>query len=131
MILSGTDLIDLLILFQFILITLALFLNQKIQRLNHCLLAIFLLLQTDCIFGSYIWRHQSFFEDHFPHAFYLTSSPLMLLGPCLFFYTRSVTRKGFQFRTRDLFHLVPAGFHFHTHYCRPVWEFNSRFLLLS
>lgn len=46
---------------------------------------------------------------HFPHAFGMSYGTMLLIGPLLYFYTKSITRPEFVWKWVFLMHGVPYG----------------------
>ena len=109
---SMTDIIDLLTLFQLLLLTCVLLITKKGRRQSNLILAVFLLVQAGCLINSFVWRYYEWFHARCPHLFYIFLSPLMLLGPALYLFTRSWTSRGPKFRKPDFLLILPFIVHF-------------------
>jgi AraC-like DNA-binding protein len=79
--------------------------NKKTASLSNRLLLVFLLLPT-LISLDYLLLTSGGFR-YFPHLFGSSFCWILLLGPTLFFYTKSVLEKDFIFEKKHLLHLLP------------------------
>jgi len=118
MLLSVTDIIDILTLFQLLLLTCVLFITKRGRRQSNVILAVFFLIQSGCLMNGFVWRYYNWFHTHCPHLFYIHMSPLLLLGPALYLFTRSWTSRGSVFRKTDLLFSLPFFAHFLFFYFR-------------
>ncbi|MBN1780506.1 helix-turn-helix transcriptional regulator [bacterium] len=109
--LTITDIIDILTLFQLLLLTVVLLVTPKGRRLSNFMLAVFLVAQSNCLMSSIVWRSYTWVYAHCPHLFYIHVSPLFLLGPCLYLFTLSMTSHDFTLKKRHLWFLLPAVLH--------------------
>lgn len=115
---SIITLLDVLTLFQLYLLSITLFLTHKGRKTSNRILAAFLIIQSQCVLNSLQWRYFDWSFTHIPGLFFLTISPLMLLGAGLYFYTKSMTEPRFVFRKRDWLHTVPFFLHFGFYFIR-------------
>ena len=94
-----------IVIFQLLLLTLFLFSSRKGKPLSNRLLAIFfLLLAINLSDGLLVYYG---FYQRFPQFAHLEDGFVFLLGPVLYFYTRSMVYSHFRFRAKDLVHLIP------------------------
>jgi len=106
-----------IIVLQILLLVTFLLLQKKGRLLSNRLLAAFFLLLginlTDGLLGL------TGLYQQFPSLAHLEDGLVFLLGPLLYFYTRSVVYRGFRLDARHLLHLVPfvvATFSFQVYY---------------
>ena len=98
--------------FQFLFFSIFLLTHKKGRKISNRILSIFLISKffgicnalITAVFGKY-------FYIHFPHAFMLGISFLFLVGPSVYFYTKSLVFQDFAFKRKDAIHLVPFLFH--------------------
>ncbi len=94
-----------IVIFQLLLLTLFLFNSRKGKPLsNRLLAAFFLLLAINLSDGLLVYYG---FYQRFPQLAHLEDGFVFLLGPALYFYTRSMAYSHFRFRVKDLVHLMP------------------------
>ncbi len=87
------------------LLTLFLFSSRKGKPLSNRLLAAFFLLLTINL-GDGLLGYYGFYQQ-FPQFAHLEDGFVFLLGPVLYFYTRSMAYRHFKFKVKDLVHLIP------------------------
>lgn len=93
------------IILQVLLLSLFLFTHRKGKRLSNRLLAMFFLfLGINLIDGLIGFTG---FYQKYPALAHLEDGLVFLLGPLLYFYTRSVVYRDFQLRGTQLYHLMP------------------------
>jgi len=112
MLFTVTDIIDILTLFQLIMLAVVLVITNRGRRISNHILALYFLIQSNCVMYGFIWRYYDWTYAHCPHLFYLHLSPLTLLGPGLYLFTVSMTTPGFKFKKMNLLYLLPFVVHF-------------------
>ena len=85
--------------------TFAINFNKKAQRYAKVLIATFVGIQSLFILEFVLYMTNARYE--FPHTYRMSSSTVLLLGPLLFFYFKSVSHE-FKFKPKDLLHLLPT-----------------------
>ncbi|PWH84268.1 AraC family transcriptional regulator [Algibacter marinivivus] len=75
--------------------------NRKAKIFIGCFIGAHSLFILDFVIFS------SNFQFRFPHAYRMSSSIALLLGPLLYFYFKSVTQN-FKFKKNDLVHFIPT-----------------------
>jgi AraC-like DNA-binding protein len=95
-------------LLNMILALILLLFNWKVNR-NALFLSVLMILIASCQTRQYLILHG---KEPFWLAIFITSpAPLWsMIGPCLFFYVRSVLTDRFEFRRSDLLHTLPFWF---------------------
>ena len=93
------------IILQVLLLSLFLFTHRKGKRLSNGLLALFFLfLGINLIDGLIGFTG---FYQRYPALAHLEDGLVFLLGPLLYFYTRSVVYKDFRLKPSQIYHLLP------------------------
>jgi len=87
-----------LLLFSFFLLSL-----KKGKRLSNFILAVFLSSKAFGIINYLILR----FQIKNPHIYFILLPFIFLYGPSLYFYTRSLAYRDFNFKRVHAFHLIP------------------------
>ena len=113
-----TTVIDWITQFQLMLLAAALLISKRGRRVSNRMLALFCIIQSTCVFNSIIWRYYDWFYANAPYLFYLFKSFVILVGPALYLYTRSMTRLQFRLSRRDWFNLLPFLIHFSFYFVR-------------
>ena len=99
------NILSTIVIFQLLLLSGFLFsVNRGKTRSNRLLALFFLLLAINLADGLLVYY--SFYE-RFPALAHLEDGFVFLIGPVLYFYTRSVVYRSFEWRTRDVLHLLP------------------------
>lgn len=94
-----------IIILQILLLSLFLLTNRKGNTLSNRLLALFfLLLGINLIDGLIAFTG---FYARYPSLAHVGDGLVFLLGPLLYFYTRSVVYKDFVFKVSQIYHLLP------------------------
>lgn len=73
---------------------------------RQCLIGIMLVIVCTCVEYLFMLTGWIF---HFPHAFGMSYGTMLLIGPLLYFYTKSITRPEFVWKWVSLMHGVPYG----------------------
>lgn len=95
-------------LFLYFLFAIFLFTQKKGNRLGNKIFAGFCLLEALIIISDLVYTFRTLVYEVFPpYLEIILESSLFLVGPFLFFYTRSLTKKNFLFKQIHLFHLIP------------------------
>jgi len=87
-----------LLLFSFFLLNL-----KKGKRLSNLILSVFFFSKVFGIINYLILR----FEIKNPHIYFILLPFIFLYGPSLYFYTRSLAYRDFNFKKVHAFHLIP------------------------
>jgi hypothetical protein len=94
-----------IIILQILLLSLFLFTHRKGNILSNRLLALFFLLLginlSDGLIGF------TGFYEKYPSLAHLGDGLVFLLGPLLYFYTRSVVYRDFNFKISQIYHILP------------------------
>jgi AraC-like DNA-binding protein len=99
------NVLSILITFQLTLLVIFLLVSSKGKRISNILLgSFFLLLLLNLVDG--LLAYHGFFSTY-PQYAHLEDGFVFLLGPALYFYSRSLIYKDFTFRKKDLLHIVP------------------------
>ncbi len=86
-------------------IAFVLFLHKRIDQTARLLIGAFVLIHSVFILNIYLsFTNYSFL---YPHSLLMSTGFSFLYGPLLYFYFKRVT-KGYEFRPRDVIHLVPT-----------------------
>jgi len=94
-----------IVIFQLLLLSVFLFsINRGKSRSNRLLAAFFLLLAINLTDGLLVYYG---FYEKFPALAHVEDGFVFLIGPVLFFYTKSVVYRKFEWKTTDLLHLIP------------------------
>jgi len=104
----GSDLFTILtsiVVFQFVLLSFFLFTIKKGKRLSNLLLGSFLLLLAINIADGLLTYFRFYLQ--FPSLALIEDSFILLYGPLVLFYSRSVIYKNFKLTARVLFHGIP------------------------
>ncbi|MBN2103157.1 helix-turn-helix transcriptional regulator [bacterium] len=112
MLFTVTDIIDILTLFQLLMLSVVLVITKRGRRISNHILALFFLIQSNCVIYGFLWRYYEWTHLHCPYLFYIHLSPLTLLGPGLYLFTLSMTRPGFRLKKRHLIYISPFAVHF-------------------
>jgi AraC-like DNA-binding protein len=105
------EIVSLIIVFQFILVSLFLVFQKRGRQLCHYLLAGLLLSMSVFIFHFITWIYRVNLYVQCPHVFYVGSSFIFLFGPLLYFYVVTLLDRNFTFRIKHAVHLVPFILH--------------------
>lgn len=104
----GSDLFTILtsiVVFQFVLLSFFLFTIKKGKRLSNLLLGSFLLLLAINIADGLLTYFRFYLQ--FPSLALIEDSFILLYGPLVLFYSRSVIYKNFKLTAKVLFHGIP------------------------
>jgi len=94
-----------IVIFQLLLLSVFLFgINRGKSRSNRLLAVFFLLLAINLTDG--LLAYYGFYEK-FPALAHLEDGFVFLIGPVLFFYTKSVVYRKFEWKAADILHLFP------------------------
>lgn len=122
MVFSLTDILLVLITFQFVIFVLYLIQKGKKKLPNVILIAFFL----SEIFGfvpSFIYKHSDYFYNNCPHLFFIGIPAWYLLAPLMYIYVKSMVNTKFKLNVKLLLHFTPYfavllyflfGFHLHS-----------------
>ena len=119
------NILSTIVIFQLLLLSVFLFsINHGKKRSNRLLALFFLLLAINLADGLLVYY--GFFEK-FPALAHLEDGFVFLIGPVLYFYTRSVVYRSFEWKTRDALHLLPfvtftVGFQIYYHLQTPEYQ---------
>jgi AraC-like DNA-binding protein len=119
------NILSTIVIFQLLLLSVFLFsVNRGKTRSNRLLALFFLLLSVNLADGLLVYY--GFFEK-FPALAHLEDGFVFLIGPVLYFYTRSVVYRTFEWKTGDLLHLLPfvtftIGFQIYYHLQTPEYQ---------
>ena len=119
------NILSTIVIFQLLLLSVFLFsINRGKKRSNRLLALFFLLLAINLADGLLVYY--GFFEK-FPALAHLEDGFVFLIGPVLYFYTRSVVYRIFEWKTRDALHLLPfvtftVGFQIYYHLQTPEYQ---------
>jgi len=113
-----TYIIDWIAQFQLLLLAAVLLISKRGRRVSNRMLAVFCIMQSMCVFNSIVWRYYDWFYANAPFLFFLVKSPVMLVGPALYLYTRSMTQNHYQLTRKDWLHLTPFLIHFSFYFIR-------------
>lgn len=95
-------------MFLYLLFAIFLFTQKKGNRLGNKIFAGFCLLEVLIIISDLVYTFRDVVYEIFPsYLEVIFESSYFLIGPFLFFYTRSLTKKNFRFKGTHLFHLIP------------------------
>jgi len=101
--LGGYDVLCIVIIVQFLIFAFVLFAWKKNRRLGHVILAVFFLSKALSMIGHLVLRFNianlGLYFGLIPFAY--------LFAPALYFYFLSLFDKGFAFKKKDLFHILP------------------------
>jgi AraC-like DNA-binding protein len=73
---------------------------------RQCLIGILLVIVCTCVEYLFMLTGWIF---HFPHVFGMSYGTMLLIGPLLYLYTRSITRPEFEWKWSFLMHGIPYG----------------------
>jgi AraC-like DNA-binding protein len=94
-----------IVIFQLLLLSVFLFsINRGKSQSNKLLAAFFLLLALNLTDGLLVYYG---FYEKFPALAHIEDGFVFLIGPVLFFYTKSVVYRRFEWRPGHLLHLIP------------------------
>ena len=119
------NILSTIVIFQLILLSVFLFsVRRGKSRSNRLLALFFLLLAINLMDGLLVYYG---FYEKFPALAHLEDGFVFLIGPVLYFYTRSVVYRSFEWKTRDALHLLPfiaftAGFQIYYHLQTPDYQ---------
>lgn len=83
----------------------AISINKKAKRYAKILISIFVGIQSLFILEFVLYMTNARYE--FPHTYRMSSIAVLLLGPLLLFYFKSLS-SGFKFKVKDALHLLPT-----------------------
>ncbi len=84
---------------------LAISINKKAKPYAKILISIFVGIQSLFILEFVLYMTNARYE--FPHTYRMSSIAVLLLGPLLLFYFKSLS-SGFKFKIKDVLHLLPT-----------------------
>lgn len=93
--------------------TLLLWRGIRERRLSDRILAI-LILVICCHISHYMLGFAGWFNNHDAYTsfmFYFPIENMLLVGPLVYYYFRSLTNRDFHFRRNDWFHFIPGFLH--------------------
>lgn len=90
-------------------LSLRLFLKKDNRKANTLLGIMGLLISFSLALN---FSYLSGISDHFPHIIGLDNANPFLIAPLIYLYTRALSQKDFQFRKRDVAHLLPFLLYF-------------------
>lgn len=102
------NILSTIIIFQLLLLAFFLFSIRKGKPTSNKLLAIFFLLLAFNL-GDGLLVYYGFYKK-FPQLAHLEDGFVFLVGPVLYFYTKSIVYKQFKLKTNDILHLIPFTF---------------------
>ncbi len=105
MAISYLNIISAIILFQLTLLVFFLVTSRKGKKLSNRLLALFFILLIINLSDGLLTFYG--FYTRFPALAHLEDGFVFLLGPTIFFYTRTMVYYDFKLRTRHLRHTIP------------------------
>lgn len=85
--------------------------NKRGKVIRNRIFSVFLISKALCFTNSLFTRMKDSFMAFSPHIFSIGSSFELLLGPSLYFYTKSLAYHDFKFKSKDALHLVPFIIH--------------------
>lgn len=86
-------------------IGIVLLLKRDQDRVAKLLISIFVLIHSVFIFHIFLYNTNLNYKE--PHVLYMSAAFSYLYGPLIYFYYKRITSK-YQFRKRDLLHLLPT-----------------------
>ena len=95
-------------IFQFFLVGLFLIASGEKKKISNMLLAGFLFSKAICYLGGFLLRYK-FSSDTIPFIFIFSSAFDLLLGPFLYLYIRSLTKRDFKFTKLHAAHFILFG----------------------
>jgi AraC-like DNA-binding protein len=99
------NILSTIVIFQLVLLAVFLFsINRGKSRSNRLLAVFFLLLAVNLTDGLLVYYG---FYEKFPALAHLEDGFVFLIGPVLFFYTKSVVYRKFEWKPADLLHVIP------------------------
>jgi AraC-like DNA-binding protein len=102
---SAVAILSIVIICQLLLLVLFLATSNRGKRVSNVLLAsFFILLFLNIVDG--LLSYYGFYVQN-PALAHLEDGFVFLLGPILYFYTQSVIFRDFQFRVKDVLHVIP------------------------
>ena len=105
---SLVNILSTVIIFQLVLLALFLFTSSKGKKLSNRILGIFFIWLAINLSDGLL-SYYGFYEK-FPQLAHVEDGFAFLLGPLLYFYTRSMVYNDFALTSRHLFHLFPFLF---------------------
>lgn len=101
------DIISLITVFHLLLLSITLFNHDKGKRISNRILAMFLASNAMMVSKITLSRFEILPSAVAPYVFYLVFSFYFLIGPMLYFYTRSLCYSDFMFKKKHLLHTIP------------------------
>ncbi len=98
----------LIALFLYILFALFLLTHKKGNRRSNAIFAFLLFSKAFILSNFLLYSQRLIIYRYFPAAYLIVNSFFFLIGPLLYFYTRSVTDRDLRFKKIYLLHFVPA-----------------------
>ena len=98
-------------MFQFYFLALFLLTSKKGKRVSNRILAFLLFSKASCYLNGLLFKYKAI-TLNLPYYFFFTFHAFeYLLGPVIYFYTKSLMYKNFTFKKRDVLHLLPFLFY--------------------
>ena len=105
------DILKYILMFQFYFLALFLLTSKKGKRVSNRILAFFLFSKASCYLNGLLFKYKAI-TLNLPYYFFFTFHAFeYLLGPVIYFYTKSLMYKDFTFKKRDVLHLLPFLFY--------------------
>ena len=99
--------LSILIIFQFLFFSIFLINSQKGRSISNKIFSVFLLSKVLCYCSGLFYHYRDMILSWSPHCFLFGFPFEFLLGPSLYFYSKSLCYKNFSFKKRDIIHLIP------------------------
>lgn len=103
--LSILNILLIIVLFQSVLLIIFLVTSSMGKKVSNRILAFFFLLLVMNVADGLLSIH-GFYIQH-PQLAHLEDGCILLAGPSLYFYTRSIVFRDFQFTSKDIWHVLP------------------------
>jgi AraC-like DNA-binding protein len=100
-----TDLLFVLVIFQLLFLSVFLFIHDKGKKIGNALLGVFFLAICLNLVDTFLLFKNVYFS--YPSMAFWSVWILLLLGPLLFLYTKSVLCRNFIFSRRNWLHFIP------------------------
>lgn len=119
---SFTDILLVLITFQFVIFVLYLIQKGK-KKLPNIILIAFFLSEIFGFIPSFVFTHYDYFYNNCPYLFFIGIPAWYLLAPLMYIYVKSMVNSKFKLNAKLLLHLIPYtgallyflfGFHIHS-----------------
>jgi AraC-like DNA-binding protein len=106
------NIINFLIVFQFMFFAIFLFIYKKGRPLSNFIFAVFLVSVSLVFLNDIIYYFKSYILIRCPHLFGVGTSIVFLIPPALYFYTLSLIYRDFKFKKIHALNLIPFIFDF-------------------